>query len=225
MHSATVFSTSNARFVDGVRTHGAGLLAQVAYCARVSNPDNQANHQTAERLVQYLIKHKHWSPFEMVSLTLEVETTRDIARQLLRHRSFSFQEHSQRYAVVAEAPHVPRPARLQDPTNRQSSHPTTDDGIQTWWASTQQTIATAARDAYHQALAFGIAKEVARALLPEGLTPSRLYVAGTLRSWLHYLEVRTHPGTQLEHRLLALACADAIRPHFPYLEPFLHDAT
>jgi thymidylate synthase (FAD) len=176
----------------------------IVYCARVSNPANQANHATAPKLMRYLIEHGHWSPFEMVSITMEIVTTRDIARQILRHRSFSFQEFSQRYADPTEAlGFTHRQARLQDKANRQNSIVTDDDRLSNQWHTMQSDVISYAQMAYHSALAMGIAKEQARALLPEGLTVSRLYMAGTLRSWIHYCSVRTKLDTQAEHRDIA----------------------
>ena len=195
---------------------GRSLMEQVAYVARVSNPANQANNDTADRLISYLIKHHHWSPFEMVSACLEIQTTRDIARQMLRHRSFTFQEFSQRYAEATEAP-VYREARMQDMTNRQNSTDTADEGLQIQWAREQRAVHAAAGRAYAWALGRGIAKEVARAVLPEGITQSRLYMSGTLRSWIHYIQLRTGPETQREHRAVALACAEALAGVFPMI--------
>lgn len=192
----------------------------ITYCARVSNPSNQSNHQTSSQLLRYLLKHRHWSPFEMVSLTLELTTTRDIARQVLRHRSFSFQELSQRYTSPLPTICI-REARLQHPSNRQASLGTDDPDLQEWWSREQAAVAILAQGSYQSALSRGIAKEVARSVLPEGLTPSTLYMAGTLRSWIHYLQLRTKPETQKEHRDLACACTDAIRPHFPSLGDLL----
>lgn len=193
------------------------LIEQVAYVARVSNPEHQESNETAERLVRYLMRNKHWSPFEMVNVCLEIETTRDIARQLLRHRSFSFQEFSQRYAVVPET-HIVREARLQDTKNRQNSTETTDADIIREWEECQATVAAFTRTAYDWALKKGIAKEQARAILPEGLTPSRLYMNGSLRSWIHYLEVRMGNGTQKEHSELAHACSRALESVFPFVK-------
>lgn len=191
----------------------------IAYCARVSNPSNQTNMETSEKLIQYLAKHKHWSPFEMVSACLEIETTRDIARQILRHRSFSFQEFSQRYAdPTKELDFVYREARLQDTTNRQNSIETDDDELQRNWEKWQDVIITQAREAYEWAIANGIAKEQARAVLPEGLTVSRLYMNGTIRSWLHYIELRSANGTQKEHMDIARACAVEIAKVFPMIK-------
>jgi thymidylate synthase (FAD) len=189
----------------------------VAYVARVSNPEHQESNETAERLVRYLMRNKHWSPFEMVNVCLEIETTRDIARQLLRHRSFSFQEFSQRYAVVPET-HIVRETRMQDTKNRQNSTETTDADIIREWEECQATVAAFTRTAYDWALKKGIAKEQARAILPEGLTPSRLYMNGSLRSWIHYLEVRMENGTQKEHREVACACSRALESVFPFVK-------
>jgi thymidylate synthase (FAD) len=184
----------------------------IAYCARVSNPSNQINQETAPKLLAYLSKHKHWSPFEMASVTLEVETTRDIARQLLRHRSFSFQEFSQRYADPRDMENtfVLREARLQDPKNRQNSVDVDDRELETMWQIKQQMVINASKEAYAWAIDNGIAKEQARAVLPEGNTISRLYVNGTIRSWIHYAELRSSNGTQKEHMELAIAIAEAI---------------
>ena len=196
-------------------------LDLVAYCARVSNPDNQNNKETSEKLVKYLMKHKHWSPLEMVSVCLEIETTRDIGRQLLRHRSFSFQEFSQRYAdPTKDLEFEVRDARLQDPKNRQNSIQTDDNQLQALWEDKQRDVINTALDAYNFALSNGIAKEQARAVLPEGNTLSRLYVNGTLRSWIHYIELRGANGTQLEHIELAHAVADVITKIFPIAEEF-----
>ena len=177
----------------------------IAYCARVSNPANQSNTLTAPKLLRYLATHKHWSPFEMANLVIEIETTRDIARQILRHRSFSFQEFSQRYAEVESAP-VYREARLQDKANRQSSIETDDENLQLDWSESQRILYDEAWEVYQWALDKGIAKEVARAVLPEGLTTSRMYVNGTVRSWIHYCSVRMDASTQKEHREIAEQC-------------------
>jgi thymidylate synthase (FAD) len=191
----------------------------VAYCARVSNPSNQANTETSEKLIKYLIKHKHWSPLEMVSACLEVTTTRDIARQLLRHRSFSFQEFSQRYADPTEdLSFVLRDARLQDTKNRQNSIETDDKMLQIEWERAQKRVIFTARKEYEWAIKNGIAKEQARAVLPEGNTVSRLYVNGTLRSWVHYIELRSSHGTQKEHIEVAEACAEVISKIFPIIK-------
>jgi|TARA_Y100000389_G_scaffold3110_1_gene3016 thymidylate synthase (FAD) len=194
------------------------MLQLVAYCARVSNPSNQHNTETSEKLVKYLIKNKHWSPLEMVNVCLEIDTTRDIARQLLRHRSFTFQEFSQRYANPDEGfeeMFEKREARLQDEKNRQNSVVTDDKTIQHEWFRIQSRVEWMSMKSYKQALALGIAKEQARALLPEGLTKSRLYVNGTLRSWLHYIDLRSSNGTQLEHCEIAKACGEVIYNLFP----------
>jgi thymidylate synthase (FAD) len=195
----------------------------VAYCARVSNPGNQTNTETSEKLIRYLIKHAHWSPLEMVSVCLEIETTRDIARQILRHRSFSFQEFSQRYAV-ADLGWELKEARLQDTKNRQNSIETDDVLLENEWERAQKRAIFAAEREYKWALENGIAKEQARAVLPEGITTSRLYMQGTLRSWLHYIELRSGPETQKEHRQIALGCADAIHPIFPMIREFVATA-
>ena len=199
--------------------NGKDLQGLVAYCARVSNPSNQSNTATNERLIDYLIKHDHWSPLEMVHICLEIETTRDIARQILRHRSFSFQEFSQRYAV-ADLGMETREARLQDTKNRQNSIETDDPKLQEW-TYIQETIAEKSREAYQWALEKGIAKEQARAVLPEGMTVSRMYMNGTLRSWLHYIQLRSGNGTQKEHREVALECAKVIATVFPLIESFV----
>ena len=188
----------------------------IAFCARVSNPSNQNNKETSEKLIKYLIKHKHWSPLEMVSVCLEITTTRDIARQMLRHRSFSFQEFSQRYAdPTAELDFVFREARLQDNKNRQNSIETDDDYIQERWEEEQASVIFRAKQAYQWAINNGLAKEQARAVLPEGLTVSKLYMNGTLRSWIHYIQLRAANGTQKEHILIARKCAEAIAKIFP----------
>ena len=184
----------------------------IAYCARVSNPSNQLNTTTSAKLLRYLRTHAHWSPFEMASATLEIETTRDIARQMLRHRSFSFQEFSQRYADINEFDDsfVVRDARLQDTKNRQNSIKTDDESLQLAWNLRQDAVIKAAKDAYDWAIENGIAKEQARVVLPEGNTVSRLYMAGTIRSWIHYIDLRSANGTQLEHMEVAQAVAEAI---------------
>lgn len=194
----------------------------VAYCARVSNPSNQNNTLTNEKLIKYLTKHQHWSPLEMVSVCLEIETTRDIARQILRHRSFSFQEFSQRYAV-ADLGSVTREARIQDHKNRQNSIETEDEKLQNEWTDVQERVSQVTEFAYKWALEKGIAKEQARAVLPEGMTVSRLYMNGTLRSWVHYIQLRSGNGTQKEHREVAIACAKAIEPIFPMINDFVSD--
>jgi thymidylate synthase (FAD) len=188
----------------------------VAFCARVSNPSNQFNTDTSEKLIKYLIKHQHWSPLEMVSACLEIETTRDIARQILRHRSFSFQEFSQRYAdPTKDLSFVLREARLQDTKNRQNSVETDNPALQAFWETQQNRVLDAAKGAYEWAIQNGIAKEQARAVLPEGLTVSRLYMNGTLRSWIHFIELRSANGTQKEHQEVARQCARVIAEVFP----------
>ena len=188
----------------------------VAFCARVSNPSNQLNTETSEKLIKYLIKNAHWSPLEMVSACLEIETTRDIARQILRHRSFSFQEFSQRYAnPVKDLEFVTREARLQDLKNRQNSIENDDEEISNMWIEKQEHLIKEARDTYNWAIENGIAKEQARAVLPEGNTVSRMYMNGTLRSWIHYIELRSGNGTQKEHMEIAVACAEVITKIFP----------
>ena len=194
----------------------------IAYCARVSNPSNQLNRDTAEKLVRYLIKHKHWSPLEMVSACLEIETTRDIGRQVLRHRSFSFQEFSQRYAdPTKDLEFVTREARLQDEKNRQNSVEIDDPKLQEEWDTLQEMVIEDARSAYNWAISKGIAKEQARAVLPEGLTMSRMYMNGTLRSWVHYIELRSANGTQKEHMEVAKACALEVAKVFPLINEIL----
>ena len=193
----------------------------IAYTARVSNPANQNNTETAPKLLRYLIREQNWSPFEMVHMTMEIKTTRDIARQILRHRSFSFQEFSQRYAVATEF--ETREARLQDEKNRQNSVETDDRDLNEWWQMQQKKVQGQADLAYQDALAKGIAKEQARALLPEGLTQSTLYMSGTLRSWVHYCELRRGNGTQKEHALIADKCWEIIGVHFPDIVEALND--
>ena len=196
----------------------------IAYCARVSNPTNQLNTESSAKLISYLIKHQHWSPLEMVSACMEITTTRDIARQILRHRSFSFQEFSQRYAdPTKDLKFVTREARLQDPKNRQNSVEVEDQLLQNEWYRAQQRVIYAAQREYEWAIANGIAKEQARAVLPEGLIESRLYMNGTLRSWIHFIELRSANGTQKEHQLVALACAKAIAAIFPMSESLVQN--
>ena len=188
----------------------------IAYCARVSNPANQLNTETSEKLIRYLIRHQHWSPLEMVSACIEITTTRDIARQILRHRSFSFQEFSQRYAdPTQDLGFVLREARLQDTANRQNSIVVDDPELETWWHDQQQLLIEQVKYIYATAINRGIAKEQARAVLPEGLTESRLYMNGTLRSWIHFIELRSANGTQREHQDVAVACAKVIAKIFP----------
>ena len=199
----------------------------IAFCARVSNPSNQFNTDTSEKLIRYLTKHAHWSPLEMVSACMEIDTTRDIARQILRHRSFSFQEFSQRYAdPTKDLDFVVREARLQDTKNRQNSVEidlNTDEGRQIayGWEQMQQRVITEARNAYEWAIAKGIAKEQARAVLPEGLTVSRMYMNGTIRSWIHYIQLRASNGTQKEHMEIARECAKVIAEVFPMANEFV----
>lgn len=199
----------------------------IAFCARVSNPSNQLNTETSEKLIRYLVKHKHWSPLEMVSACLEIETTRDIARQMLRHRSFSFQEFSQRYAdPTKDLDFVVREARLQDTKNRQNSVEldlSNDDDrrLAYQWEQLQQNLIQKAKEVYTWAVEHGIAKEQARAVLPEGNTVSRLYMNGTLRSWIHFIELRSANGTQKEHRLIAIECAKVIAKIFPMAAEFI----
>jgi thymidylate synthase (FAD) len=207
---------------------GLNLLEQVAFAARVSNPSNQNNMDTAEKLVRYLIKHQHWSPLEMVSICLEIETTRDIARQILRHRSFSFQEFSQRYADPTKELHFEtREARFQDLKNRQNSIEidTNDEAnrlLAIEWERAQKRVLFAVEKEYKWAIANGIAKEQARSILPEGNTASRLYMNGTLRSWVHYIQLRSGNGTQKEHQDIAIAAAKAIEPIFPMIMEYVN---
>ena len=199
----------------------------VAFCARVSNPSNQFNTETSEKLIRYLIKHQHWSPLEMVSVCLEIETTRDIARQMLRHRSFSFQEFSQRYAdPTKDLSFVVREARMQDEKNRQNSvelNMQNDEHRQTQylWENIQRDLINRSKEAYEWAISRGIAKEQARAVLPEGNTVSRLYMNGTLRSWIHYIQLRSANGTQKEHIDVAMKCAEVISEAFPMAQDFI----
>ena len=196
------------------------LQELIAFCAKVSNPAAQINNETSERLIKYLIKHQHWSPLEMVNCVLEIETTRDIAHQIVRHRSFAFQEFSQRYADPAEMGNqfVTREARLQDPKNRQNSiEIDSEEEIHYAWASVQQGVIDKAKEAYDWAIKAGIAKEQARVVLPEGCTKTRLYMNGTLRSWVHYIELRGANGTQKEHMDIAKACAKVIAEIFPLM--------
>lgn len=205
---------------------GKNLLEQIAYVARVSNPSNQNNDATAEKLVRYLIKNNHWSPLEMVSVCLEINTTRDIARQILRHRSFSFQEFSQRYAVASDE-FVMKEARKQDEKNRQNSVmlDLKDDSeriLAYQWEMMQKRVMVEAKSVYEWALMKGIAKEQARAVLPEGMTASRLYMAGTMRSWVHYIHLRSGNGTQKEHQKIAIECAEVIEPIFPMIKEYVN---
>ncbi|MDB2363006.1 FAD-dependent thymidylate synthase [Candidatus Pelagibacter bacterium] len=210
--------------VNLINWSGSNLMEEIAYIARVSNPKNQTSTTESDKLIKYLIKHKHWSPFEMVSLCLEIETTRDIARQILRHRSFSFQEFSQRYASVEVLGDVMyKEARGQDIKNRQNSVRLQDGPIHEEWRVKQENAWNAANTAYKWALDKGIAKEQARAVLPEGMTPSRMYMNGTLRSWIHYINLRSSNGTQKEHMEVAKQCAEAIAPIFPLIEDFVNE--
>jgi thymidylate synthase (FAD) len=193
----------------------------IAYAARVSNPDNQNNNKTAAKLLKYLMDNKHWSPFEMVSITMEINTTRDIARQILRHRSFSFQEFSQRYANPLDMGFDFREARMQDIKNRQASHPTDDKELQERWITKQCNIVEDVYKVYNWAIKNGIAKEQARVVLPEGMTKSRMYMAGTLRSWIHYVQIRTHEGTQKEHREVAEQCKSLLVLKFPSISELI----
>ena len=188
---------------------------KVAYMARVSSPGNQDNKETAPKLLRYLMKNKHWSPFEMVNVCMEIECTRDIGRQIIRHRSFSFQEFSQRYAEALDM--TSSEVRLQDTKNRQNSLPTEDRELQRWWDDMQLSLIAQARGVYGAALNNGIAKEVARKILPEGLTMSRMYMNGTLRSWMHYVDIRCDEATQKEHRDIADKCKAILKTHFPSL--------
>jgi thymidylate synthase (FAD) len=199
------------------------LLDSIAFCARVSNPAGQHNTETNERLLKYLIKNQHWSPFEMVSICLEIETTRDIARQILRHRSFSFQEFSQRYAVASLGYEI-REARLQDTKNRQNSIETNDTQLSLEWEQKQEELAEHSETIYRWAIENGIAKEQARSVLPEGMTISRMYMNGTLRSWIHYIQLRCSNGTQKEHREIAYSCAYVISSIFPMILDFVENA-
>lgn len=206
------YSQPTAEFFNEV---GASDLKDlIAYMARVSNPTNQNNSQTSDKLLSYLIRNKHWSPLEMVHATLEITTTRDIARQILRHRSFSFQEFSQRYADPTQMDYDVREARLQDLTNRQNSIETNDIELTAVWNNFQEIVMSEAKVAYNWAINNGIAKEQARVVLPEGLTVSKMYMAGSMRSWVHYCQLRTEEGTQKEHRIIAQECVDALQPIF-----------
>jgi thymidylate synthase (FAD) len=214
----------NVKLMSPDPLHTADLMEKIAYMARVSNPSNQNNTETNERLLRYLIKHNHWSPFEMQSICLEIDTTRDIARQILRHRSFSFQEFSQRYAEPESMgyPFEMRESRMQDVKNRQNSLSSDDPQLQEQWLAQQKRVTDTAYIAYTWAISKGIAKEQARSVLPEGNTKSRMYMNGTVRSWMHYIDLRTTPGTQKEHMDVAEACAVAIKPVFPMIMEFVH---
>ena len=228
MHAKLIsYSQPSGRIHSGeLATQGLDNIQDlIAYAARVSNPANQANTKTTPKLLDYLIKHKHWSPFEMASACIEIETTRDIARQLIRHRSFSFQEFSQRYADIRDLDDgiVIRKARLQDPKNRQNSVVTDDTSLHVQWEQHQRSVWQASMKAYAWAIENGIAKEQARVVLPEGNTPSRLYVNGTIRSWIHYIELRSANGTQKEHMELALAVVEAIAKIYPSIINFIQE--
>ncbi len=212
------------KLISHSQSNGQTMEETIAYCARVSNPAHQELSKNNLKLIQYLIKNKHWSPFEMVSICLEIETTRDIARQILRHRSFSFQEFSQRYAV-ADLGFEPREARLQDTKNRQNSIMTEDEILKQQWEEKQHELISKSKEVYTWALDHGIAKEQARAVLPEGNTVSRMYVNGTLRSWIHYIQLRSKNGTQKEHSLIAIECADVIQTIFPLMKELLEEST
>jgi len=221
------YSQGPSRNIMGVDVpDNTSLLDQIAYCARVSNPSNQNTSLTSEKLIRYLIKNQHWSPFEMVNVCLEIDTTRDIARQILRHRSFSFQEFSQRYADASQLGFERRDARYQDTKNRQNSteldlNIDDDRRLAYQWELMQNDLLKRIKETYGWALEKGIAKEQARAILPEGMTKSRMYMNGTLRSWIHYIQLRSANGTQKEHREVAIACAKAIEPVFPMIEEFI----
>jgi len=195
------------------------LVDLVAYYARVSNPTSQISALNNERLIKYLIKHKHWSPFEMVNICLDIVTTRDISHQIIRHRTFSFQEFSQRYSATEVVNEI-RETRLQDTTNRQNSLENDNEVLDKWWIGQQSDVMDTAYKLYDSALKKGIAKEQARVILPEGLTRTRLYMNGSVRSWIHYIELRTDPATQKEHRIVAQQCAEAISPIFPMIRQF-----
>jgi thymidylate synthase (FAD) len=223
-YSQSALSEARGEARGEEKKNSMSLQDMVAYCARVSNPANQSNTDTNEKLIKYLIKNNHWSPLEMVSVCLEIETTRDIARQILRHRSFSFQEFSQRYAdPTKELDFVLREARLQDPKNRQNSIECDNPALQLFWETQQKRVLDAAKGAYDWAIENGIAKEQARAVLPEGLTESRLYMNGTLRSWIHFIEHRSANGTQKEHQLVAKECAKVIATVFPLTNEFVQN--
>ena len=212
------------QIMEQLDPHGDNLEELVAYCARVSNPSNQNNTATSKKLLRYLAREKHSSPFEMVSACLEIETTRDIARQILRHRSFSFPEFSQRYADPVEDLDISnlRDARLQDTKNRQNSIDTNDPDLKLEWLKKQSEVVSAAKNSYKWAIENGIAKEQARSVLPEGMTGSRLYMNGTLRSWMHYIELRSGNGTQKEHQEVALECGKVLSEIFPIMEEFIN---
>lgn len=216
MNTAKIIGITHP-IIDGVNT----AEEFIAYTARVSNPSNQMNAETAPKLLKYLLNHKHFSPFEMVNVVMDITTIRDISHQIIRHRSFSFQEWSQRYAdPTKDLGFVTREARLQDAKNRQNSIEVEDQLLQNEWNEAQEAVTEEAKEAYRWAIANGIAKEQARAVLPEGLTTTRLYMSGTLRSWIHYIDVRAEEGTQKEHRQVALAAQEEILKHFPSLKEY-----
>ncbi len=213
-----------AKLINYSKGEHGDLLQEVAFCARVSNPTNQANSGSSEKLLRYLMKHKHWSPFEMVSVCIEIKTTRDIARQILRHRSFSFQEFSQRYAKAGVF--STRKAREQDLDNRQNSYefgPEHQHDVVEWFNMEQMKLLKGVKELYEKALEKNIAKEQARAILPEGMTESTIYMNGTLRSWMHYIDLRTANGTQKEHMDIARECGEAIEPVFPMITEFMNE--
>ena len=212
---------NNVKLISYSKGEHTNLLDEIAYVARVSNPSNQNNTETSEKLIRYLIKNHHWSPFELVNICLEINTTRDIARQILRHRSFSFQEFSQRYADASQLGFETREARLQDTKNRQNSIELNDPELEVWWDAQQKFILNQVGTIYEVALQKGIAKEQARAVLPEGMTKSRMYMNGTVRSWIHYIQLRSGNGTQKEHRCVALGAVEAIKPIFPMITEFV----
>ena len=223
MNTAKIIATTEPfiRNENGDRMHEQEFIA---YCARVSNPSNQMNSETSDKLLRYCIRNKHWSIFEMVNVVMQVDTTRDIARQILRHRSFSFQEFSQRYAdPTKDMGFVTREARLQDTKNRQNSIETDNDDLNKWWEEKLRTVEFISKATYNQAIDKGIAKEQARVVLPEGLTASRLYMNGTLRSWIHYCELRCSNGTQKEHREVAISARNELIENFPFLGEIFKD--
>jgi thymidylate synthase (FAD) len=224
MQSVKVVAVSKPTISNPITGYIVGVDEFIAYVARVSNPSNQMNTQTAPKLLKYLAKHKHWSPFEMVSICMEIDTTRDIARQILRHRSFSFQEFSQRYAdPTQDLGFVTREARLQDLKNRQNSIEVENEQLQKDWEAQQNVLTEQVKTAYNWAVQNGIAKEQARAVLPEGLVQSRMYMNGSLRSWIHYCELRMGIETQKEHREIALMAWNEITNVFPSLTDILSD--
>ena len=218
MNQGTLVGSSKSR--NETET-GSSLLDQIAYYARVSNPTSSYNSLRNDKLIQYLINHRHWSPFEMVDCCLDITTTRAISRQLIRHRSFSFQEFSQRYAATETGSTDWVDTRLQDTTNRQSSIPTTDAELRAWWLNSQKEVHDLVFEIYDTGLKKGIAKELMRSVLPEGLTRTRLYMKGSIRSWIHYIDLRTDPSTQAEHRELARMCAMEIAKVMPYIAEFV----